>query len=140
MSLSFLPTLNASLNAASALLLILGYVLIRKKAVTAHRFCMLSACATSTLFLASYLVYHAFHGATRFPGSGVIRVVYFSVLVSHTALAVAVPVLVGITLYRAFRSDFARHVKIARITLPIWLYVSVTGVVVYWMLYRSHYE
>jgi putative membrane protein len=135
-SISSLPAINASLNATSVVLLVLGYVSIRKKAIERHKICMLSACATSTLFLVSYLTYHYFHGASRFPGQGAVRIFYFIILISHTILAALVPVLVGTTLYRAFRSQFTQHVKIARLTLPIWLYVSVTGVMVYWMLYR----
>lgn len=131
-----LPSINASLNLASALLLVLGYTLIRQRAITGHTICMLAACGTSTLFLASYLYYHYHHGSTPFPGRGWVRPVYFLILISHTILAAAVPFLVILTLYRAFRSQFTRHVWIARITLPIWLYVSVTGVLVYWMLYR----
>jgi len=139
-NLAALPALNASLNATSALLIILGYTLIRQRAITGHTVCMLAACVTSTLFLISYLVYHYFHGATRFPGhGGPVRIFYFTVLASHTLLAACVPFLVGGTLYRAFRGQFQKHIVIARITFPIWLYVSVTGVVVYFMLYRVRY-
>ena len=134
--LSFLPSLNAGLNAASALLIILGFILIRQGAWTAHALCMCTALGTSTLFLISYLTYHFFHGATHFAGHGWIRPVYFTILISHTFLAVIVVPLTLITLYRALRSQFDRHIKIAKITFPIWLYVSVTGIVVYWMLYR----
>ncbi len=98
---------------------------------------MLAACGTSALFLVSYLTYHYFHGATRFPGLGPIRTIYFTILVSHTILAALVPILVGITLTRAFRGQFPKHIRIARMTLPIWLYVSVTGVVIYWLLYHN---
>lgn len=136
MGISSLPTINASLNATSAVLLALGYVLIRRWAITGHKICMLSACGTSTLFLISYLTYHYFHGMTRFPGQGAIRVFYFGLLISHTILAAVVPALVIKTLYHAFRGQFEKHARIARVTLPIWLYVSVTGVVVYWMLYQ----
>ncbi len=139
MSLSLLPSINASLNATSAILLILGYTLIRQRAITGHTLCMLMACATSTLFLICYLTYHYFHGTTHFPGHGFVRGVYFLILISHTILAALVPFLAGITLYRAFRGQFTKHVVIARLTLPIWLYVSVTGVLVYWMLYRVNY-
>lgn len=134
--LPFLPSLNAGLNLASALLLILGFILIKQGAWTGHALCMGSALGTSTLFLVSYLAYHYFHGATPFPGQGWVRPVYFTVLVSHTILAAAVPPLAIITLTRALRSRFDRHAKIARWTFPIWLYVSVTGVLIYWMLYR----
>lgn len=136
MDFSVLPAVNASLNATSALLLILGYTFIRQKAVTAHTVCMLAAFATSTLFLVSYLVYHFYHGTTPFPGKGFLRVLYFGILLSHTVLAVAVVPLVLRTLFLALKGDFFRHIRIARVTLPIWLYVSVTGVIVYWMLYR----
>src|SRR3989338_6587033 len=136
MLISSLPAINASLNATSAVLLALGYVLVRRRAIAGHKTCMLAACATSTLFLISYLTYHYFHGMTRFSGQGTVRVIYFTILISHTVLAEAVPVLVVKTLYHAFRGQFEKHVRIARVTLPIWLYVSVTGVVVYWMLYQ----
>jgi uncharacterized membrane protein YozB (DUF420 family) len=135
-----LPSINASLNLASTVLLILGYTLIRQRAITAHTICMLAACGTSTLFLVGYLYYHYHHGSTPFPGRGWVRPVYFSILISHTVLAAAVPFLVILTLYRAFRSQFRKHVWIARVTLPIWLYVSVTGVIVYWMLYRMKWS
>lgn len=139
MPISSLPALNAALNTISALLLILGYTMIRQRAITAHTLCMIGATITSTLFLISYLYYHAHHGATRFPGTGGIRAVYFTILITHTILAtVQVPLIIA-TLVTALRSKFTRHVKIARITLPIWLYVSITGVVIYWMLYRMQY-
>ncbi|MBI4115526.1 MAG: DUF420 domain-containing protein [Candidatus Omnitrophica bacterium] len=134
--LSFLPGMNAGLNAASALLIVLGVIFIRQGAWTAHALCMCAAVGTSTLFLISYLVYHFFHGATPFPGQGWIRPVYFSILISHTFLAIVNVPLVIVTLTRALKSQFERHVKIAHITFPIWLYVSVTGIIIYWMLYR----
>ena len=137
--LSFLPSLNAGLNATSALLIILGFVFIRQGAWTGHALCMCSALGTSTLFLISYLTYHYFHGATPFPGQGWVRPLYFTILISHTVLAAAVPPLAITTLIPALRSRFERHVKIARVTFPIWLYVSFTGVVIYWMLYRVNY-
>ena len=139
MDLSSLPSLNASLNATSALLLILGYTLIRQRAITAHTICMLTACAASTIFLCSYIYYHYHHGRTAFPGHGPIRVFYFTILISHTILAVVIVPLIIMTLVRAFKSQFAAHKIIAKVTLPLWLYVSVTGVVVYWMLYRMNY-
>jgi uncharacterized membrane protein YozB (DUF420 family) len=135
-SLSHLPTLNASLNALSALFLITGYLLIRQGRVSAHRVAMLAAFSASTLFLASYLVYHFQAGSVPYPGTGPLRTVYFAILLSHTLLAAAVPFLAAITLVRALRERFDRHRAIARWTLPIWLYVSVTGVVIYLMLYR----
>ncbi len=137
--LSLLPSVNASLNVTTAVLLVLGYAMIRRRAFTAHKTCMLAATATSSIFLASYIYYHIHHGTTRFEGSGFIRPVYFSILISHTILAVVQVPLILMTLYRAFRGHLEKHKAIARITLPIWLYVSVTGVVVYWMLYRMDY-
>lgn len=120
------------------MLLAVGYVFIRRRAVAMHRACMLSAFGTSTLFLISYIVYHAQVGTTSFPGQGFVRPLYFTLLASHTILAVGVVPLVLTTLYRALRERFDRHRKIARWTLPIWLYVSVTGVVVYLMLYQLY--
>jgi len=134
--LSSLPSLNAVLNSASALLLLTGYFFIRSGRIAAHRLCMLAAFGTSTLFLTSYLIYHYHAGSVAFAGQGWMRRVYFSILISHTILAVAIVPLVLITLARALRGRFDRHKRIARWTLPLWFYVSVTGVVVYWMLYR----
>jgi uncharacterized membrane protein YozB (DUF420 family) len=131
-----LPTVNATLNGIAAVLLVIGWVLIRRRKIQAHRAVMLSAFACSILFLVSYLVYHYQVGSVRFQGEGAIRTVYFAILISHTLLATAVPFLAAITLFRALKERFAKHRAIARWTLPIWLYVSVTGVVVYWMLYR----
>ena len=139
MTLSLLPSINASLNTATAILLILGYTMIRQRAITAHTLCMLGACLTSSIFLGCYLYYHYHHGATRFPGQGIVRPIYFSILISHTILAIVQVPLIIMTLVRAFRSQFQRHVTIARVTLPIWLYVSITGVIVYWMLYRMNW-
>ncbi len=136
MDYSKLPALNAALNSASAFFLILGYILIRQRAITGHTMSMLAACGTSTLFLISYLTYHFHHGSTPFQGQGFMRIVYFAILISHTILAVAIVPLSIKTLTRGLRGRFQQHVSIARITLPLWLYVSVTGVVVYWMLYR----
>lgn len=131
-----LPTVNACLNGAAALCLVAGWWLIRNGRREAHRVVMLAAVVVSTLFLASYLYYHAQVGSVRFTGQGPIRTLYFSVLLTHTILAAAVPFLVAITLVRALRERFDAHRRIARWTLPIWLYVSVTGVVVYLMLYQ----
>lgn len=136
MDISLFPALNAGLNATSGFLIVLGFFSIKQKAWTAHALCMILAMITSALFFASYLYYHVHHGATPFPHPGWIRPVYFSILISHTVLAVTVPPLAVAALYQALRSRFDRHVKIARIAFPIWLYVSVTGVVIYWMLYR----
>lgn len=131
-----LPALNAALNAASALLLLAGYVLIRGGRREAHRRVMLAALTSSALFLASYLVYHLQVGSVRFQKTGPIRSVYFAVLISHTVLATAILPLVVVTLRRAFSGRFEAHRRLARLTLPLWGYVSVTGVVIYWMLYR----
>jgi putative membrane protein len=131
-----LPAVNATLNACAAVLLVTAYVLIRMRRPVAHRNVMIAALACSALFLTSYLTYHALTGSRHFPGTGTARTVYFAILITHTILAAAVPFLAGITVWRAWRGSFARHKRIARWTLPIWLYVSVTGVVVYWMLYR----
>lgn len=131
-----LPAVNAGLNALSALLLCTGYLLIRRRRITAHKLVMVSAFLVSTLFLASYLYYHYHHGSTPFPAQGGIRIVYFTILISHIILAAAILPLALLTLYRAWREQYPRHVRIARWTLPLWLYVSVTGVVIYWMLYR----
>lgn len=136
LQLSLLPAVDAALNATSALFLTLGYLFIRRKNVKAHKVCMLVAVATSVVFLACYLTYHYFHGATRFSGQGAVRWVYFSILGSHTVLAAAIVPLVLVTLFRALRERFDAHKRIARWTLPVWLYVSVTGVIVYWMLYQ----
>ncbi|MEK7340860.1 MAG: DUF420 domain-containing protein [Candidatus Binatota bacterium] len=133
---SYLPSVNAALNSASALLLVAGYLFIRNKKITAHKLCMLSAFTTSTLFLISYLTYHFQVGSVPFKGPGWIRVVYFTVLISHTILAATIVPLVLVTLTRALKGSFDRHKRIARWTLPLWLYVSITGVIVYWMLYR----
>jgi uncharacterized membrane protein YozB (DUF420 family) len=135
MDLTILPAVNASLNALAAMLLVRGYVLIRAGRVQQHRKTMLAAFATSIVFLISYLIYHSQVGSVRFEKEGFIRTVYIAILLSHTILAAAVPFLAVITLRRGLRNDLRRHVKLARWTLPIWLYVSVTGVVVYWMLY-----
>ena len=136
MTVSDLPAINASLNALSSILLVIGYTLIRQGRREAHRKVMLAAFATSTLFLAGYLVYHYHIGSRPFTGQGPIRVVYFTILISHIILAAFTLPLALITLSRALRSRFASHVAIARWTLPIWLYVSVTGVIVYVMLYQ----
>jgi putative membrane protein len=131
-----LPALNAFLNASSAVLLATGYVLIRRGRRDAHKRVMLAALASSALFLTSYLVYHAQVGSVRFRGQGAVRTVYFTILLTHTVLAVAIVPLVATTLVPALRGRFDRHRRLARITLPLWAYVSVTGVVIYWMLYR----
>jgi uncharacterized membrane protein YozB (DUF420 family) len=139
LTVSDLPTLNAALNATSAVLLTLGWILILRRKIDAHRRAMLSAFGCSVVFLVSYLVYHFQVGSVKFQGTGTVRTVYFAILLTHTVLAAAVPVLATITLSRALAKKFDRHKKIARWTLPIWLYVSVTGVVVYWMLYQMRF-
>jgi uncharacterized membrane protein YozB (DUF420 family) len=136
MSLHDLPRLNAVLNATSGVLLVAGFVCIRRRAIAAHRRCMLAAFVSSCTFLVSYLVYHAQVGSVRFPLAGTIRNVYLGILSTHTVLAACVPVLAILTLRLGLKMDVARHRRIARWTLPIWLYVSVTGVVIYWMLYH----
>jgi len=136
--ISYLPHLNACLNASSAVLLIAGYSFIRKGNIAAHRACQISALIVSSFFLVSYLTYHYYHGTTRFQGTGLSRPIYFTVLTSHTILAIVIVPLIAITFYRALKLDFARHRKIARITLPLWFYVSITGVVVYLMLYQIY--
>jgi len=130
------PAIDATLNASSAVLLVAGYVCIRRRRIAAHRALMLSAASTSTLFLCCYLWYHAHHGVTRFPGVGLIRMAYLLLLGSHTLLAAVIVPLALVTLARALQRNFARHRLIARWTLPLWIYVSVTGVLVYWMLYH----
>jgi putative membrane protein len=136
--ISYLPHINACLNSASALLLFTGYTFIRKRNVVVHRACQIAALCISILFLASYLTYHFNHGATRFQGTGIVRPIYFTILTTHTILATVIVPLVILTFYRAFRNDFARHRRLARVTLPLWLYVSVTGVIVYLMLYQIY--
>lgn len=134
----WLPHLNAVLNSTSAVLLLTGFGFIRVGRISAHRNCQLTALLTSTLFLVSYLTYHYYHGATRFTGQGLVRPFYFVLLLTHTILAVVIVPLIMITVYRAARGDFLRHRNIARWTLPLWLYVSVTGVIVYVMLYHLY--
>jgi uncharacterized membrane protein YozB (DUF420 family) len=138
MDFSVLPHLNACLNATSAVLLFTGFYFIRRGRVTAHLRCMTAALVVSVAFLVSYVVYHAHHGTTRFAGQGLIRPVYFTILTTHTFLAVVIVPLVAVTLRRAWRGDFMRHRRIARITFPLWAYVSVTGVVVYLLLYQLY--
>ena len=135
-AVSQLPALNAILNASCAALLLAGYLGIRLGRVRWHASCMATAFVVSIAFLVSYVIYHARVGSVRFTGQGWIRPVYFAILLSHTVLAVVNVPLVVRTLYLALRGRIDAHRRLARITLPIWLYVSVTGVVVYWMLYR----
>ena len=133
---AWLPSVNAFLNATAAVLLVWGYTLIRRKRIDTHRKVMQTAFAVSCLFLVCYLVYHAQVGTVRFQKTGVIRGVYLTILGTHTVLAAAVPVLAIITLRRGRDARYDQHRRIARWTLPVWLYVSVTGVVVYLMLYH----
>jgi uncharacterized membrane protein YozB (DUF420 family) len=135
MNLSNFPPLIASLNALSALLLLSGYAFIKNKKLLAHKACMGLAFLSSIVFLACYLYYHAQVGVMHFTGQGWVRPVYFFILFTHTVLAAIVPILAVWTLFRALRGEYEKHRRIARVTFPIWLYVSVTGVVVYWMLY-----
>lgn len=136
MTLQDLPTLNAALNATSAGLLLAGYLLIRAGHRNAHRTVMLLALLSSSLFLACYVYYHVHVGSVRFAHPGATRWVYLTILLTHTVLAVAILPLIAVTLQRALRRRFDAHRRIARLTLPLWAYVSVTGVVIYWMLYR----
>jgi uncharacterized membrane protein YozB (DUF420 family) len=138
MEISDLPALNATLNGLAGTFLVAGYVLIRRGEAMLHRRCMLAALATSTLFLVSYVTYHASAGSRPFPGQGVIRPVYFAILISHVVLAAIIVPLALMTARHGLRGQFVRHVRIARWTLPIWLYVSVTGVVIYVMLYQFY--
>jgi len=136
--LSHFPAIEACLNATSALLLSMGYVFIRRKQIRAHKTCMLTAFGTSMLFLVFYLTDHYLRGIVYFQGRGAVRTFYLALLGTHTVLAVVIVPLALMTLYRAWRERFALHKRIARWTLPIWLYVSVTGVIVYWMLYHLY--
>ncbi len=136
--LSIFPALNATLNGISAILLVTAHAMIRRQRVRVHRGCMIAAVITSTVFLASYLYYHAHVRSVHFPGTGWARPVYFSILISHTLLAAAVPPLALTSLILGLRGRFDRHRRIARWAYPIWLYVSVTGVVVYIMLYQIY--
>jgi uncharacterized membrane protein YozB (DUF420 family) len=135
MSVSDLPALNAALNGVAAAFLVAGYACIRARKTAAHRASMLAAVVTSALFLVSYVIYHANAGSKPFQGTGAIRAVYFAILITHIVLAAAIVPLVFITLWRALKGRFDRHARLARWTLPTWLYVSVTGVVIYVMLY-----
>ena len=138
LTIADLPALNAVLNGTAAAFLTTGYVLIRRGQATLHRRCMLAALATSALFLVSYVVYHANAGSRPFPGQGPVRIVYFTILVTHVILAAAILPMALVTAARGLSARYDRHVRIARWTLPIWLYVSVTGVVIYLMLYQMY--
>ena len=138
MQISDLPAVNATLNATAAIFLTAGYVMIRRGRRDLHKRCMLAALTSSALFLVSYVVYHANTGSRPFPGQGVIRGVYFAILVTHVALAAVILPLAITTAARGLSAQYDRHVQIARWTLPLWLYVSVTGVVIYLILYRLY--
>jgi len=134
----FAPTLNAILNASCAAFLLAGYLFIRRRRIQAHKTCMLLAFACSAVFLVSYVIYHLQVGSVGFQGQGWIRPVYFTLLGTHTVLAVVIVPLVLVTLARALGGNFERHRRIARWTLPLWLYVSATGVIVYFLLYHLY--
>ena len=136
MDVSSLPALNATLNSVSALLLASGWLLIRRRHIAAHRACMLGAFVVSTAFLVSYVTYHLHAGSVKYTGTGLLRPLYFATLITHIVLAAAIVPLALVTLSRALRARFAAHARLARWTLPIWLYVSVTGVIIYVMLYH----
>lgn len=138
MSVSDLPAVNATLNGISAVLLVIGYVLIRQRRIEPHRWVMIGAFAVSTLFLIGYVIYHANVGSKPFTAQGPVRTVYFFILITHIVLAALVPPMALITLVRGLRARYDKHAKLARWTLPIWLYVSVTGVLVYVMLYQLY--
>ena len=138
MTVADLPALNASLNGLSAIFLVAGYVLIKRGERVMHQRCMLAALTTSALFLVSYVIYHANAGSRPFPGVGMARVIYFAILITHVVLAALILPMALMTATRGLRAQYARHVVIARWTLPIWLYVSVTGVLIYLMLYQLY--
>ena len=136
--ISDLPALNATLNGISAVFLTAGYLFIRRGRQALHKKCMLAALVASTAFLTSYIIYHANTGSKPFPGRGGMRIAYFSILITHVVLAATILPLALTTAARGLRAQYTRHVKIARWTLPIWLYVSVTGVVIYLLLYQLY--
>jgi putative membrane protein len=135
-----LPTVNAILNSVTTVFLVLGFMFIKRRNIPAHRVCMGAAFFTSVVFLISYLTHHALHGSTRFQGTGFARTIYFAILISHTVLAAVIVPFVLVTLTRAWKGQFDRHRAVARWTWPLWIYVSITGVVVYWMLYQSTFS
>ena len=138
MSVTDLPAVNATLNGISAVLLVIGYVLIRQRRIQQHRWVMIGAFAVSTMFLIGYVIYHWNVGSKPFTAQGPVRTVYFFVLITHVVLAAFVPPMALVTLIRGLRARYDRHARLARWTLPIWLYVSVTGVIVYVMLYQLY--
>ena len=138
LTISDLPLLNATLNGIAAILLVTGFLFIKQGRRRQHQWCMLGALTTSALFLVSYVTYHLHAGSRPFPGQGPIRVVYFGILITHVILAAVIVPLALLTAVRGLRSQFDKHVRIARWTFPVWLYVSVTGVVIYLMLYEIY--
>lgn len=138
MQIADLPAVNATLNGLAAILLTTGYIMIRRGNRELHKSCMLAALTTSALFLVSYVVYHLNVGSRPFPGEGAVRIVYFAILITHVVLAITILPLALITAARGLTAQFDRHVRLARWTLPMWLYVSVTGVVIYVMLYQMY--
>jgi len=138
LTIADLPALNATLNGTSALFLTAGFILIKRGRPDLHKRCMLGALTASTLFLISYVIYHANTGSRPFPGTGAIRYAYFAILITHVILAAAILPLALVTTFRGLREQYVRHVKVARWTLPLWLYVSVTGVIIYLMLYQLY--
>jgi uncharacterized membrane protein YozB (DUF420 family) len=138
MNYSVLPAVNATLNATSGLFLLIGYVLIKRRQIHAHRNAMLAAFTSSTLFLVSYVIYHYHAGSRPFPGEGPVRLAYFAILLSHVVLAIVILPLAISTLTKGLRGQYARHKRIAKWTFPLWMYVSVTGVIVYLMLYQMY--
>ncbi|WP_437659325.1 DUF420 domain-containing protein [Sorangium sp. So ce1182] len=135
--LRFMPPLNAALNATAATLLVAGWVAIKRRAVVVHKYLMVSAFVASSLFLVGYLAYHFVHGDTKYQGTGPLRAVYFAVLISHIVLSAGIVPLALTSFYFAYKASFAKHARVARVTLPLWLYVSVTGVLIYFMLRGS---
>ena len=138
MQIEDLAHVNATLNAISAVLLVTGWVLIKRRRIAQHRLCMIAAVVTSVLFLTSYVTYHANVGSKPFPGTGVMRAIYFTILIPHVILAATTLPFIVVTFIRGLRRDDARHRRLARRTIPVWLFVSVTGVIVYVMLYRLY--
>ncbi|XXT95585.1 DUF420 domain-containing protein [Sorangium sp. So ce834] len=135
--LRFMPPLNAALNATAATLLVAGWIAIKRRAIVAHKYLMVSAFVASSLFLVGYLAYHFVHGDTKYQGTGPLRAVYFVVLISHIVLSAGIVPLALTSFYFAYKASFAKHARVARVTLPLWLYVSVTGVLIYFMLRGS---
>ncbi|AUX35932.1 hypothetical protein SOCE836_081340 [Sorangium cellulosum] len=135
--LRFMPPLNAALNATAATLLVAGWIAIKRRAIVAHKYLMVSAFVASSLFLVGYLAYHFVHGDTKYQGTGPLRAVYFAVLISHIVLSAGIVPLALTSFYFAYKASFAKHARVARVTLPLWLYVSVTGVLIYFMLRGS---